>query len=352
MLRGQLTYHPSLITFLTLIVGLLAVCPLAHATFPGKNGRIAFSMAGDVYTMNPDGTDVTQLTSFAVGGYTVYLPSWSPDGRQIAFGLLLPDSSTEQLWIMNNDGTNQRLLLNDPSFSDSQPSFSPDGMLIAFTRCQINCAIYTVGRDGSGLHAITPFDPNPDVFDFMAEYSPDGKTIAFSNAGRGGVIAGVYLVDVDGSNIRQLTPPVIGGWSANWSPDGSSISFASQLVQGVLDEDLYTIKPDGTGEQQITNNNRHWNGYLTGDHDSRPSWSPQGDAIAFERDAPDFSSSAIFILKPDGSTRMLASAAPGQKSRVRQLPTLRSLKTTSHPNNRLNVIEVGGLTPNWGPAPK
>lgn len=345
-------HRRGILSVAIVLIGLTFFCVPAQATFPGKNGRIAFTMAGDVYTMNSDGADVKQLTTFAAGGNTVYLPSWSPDGRQIAFGLLPPNSTIEQLWIMNSDGSNQHPVLNDPSFSESQPSFSPDGTQIAFTRCLANCAIYTVRTDGTGLRAITHFDPNTDVFDFMAEYSPDGRTIAFSNAARGGVIAGVYLVNVDGSNIRLLTPPVIGGWSANWSPDGASIGFASQLVQGVLDEDLFTIKPDGTGEQQLTNNNRRWNGYLTGHHDSRPSWSPQGNAIVFQRDAPDFSSSAIFILKPDGTTRMLMSAVSVQKPSIGQSPTSPSLNAKSRVSNRLKLIEVGGLSPNWGPAPK
>lgn len=341
----------SAIGALTLLVSLLVICAPAYATFPGKNGRISFIMAGEIFTMNPDGSDVKQLTSFVPGGNTANLPFWSPDGRQLVFGLTSLDQSSSQLWIMNGDGTNQRLLLNDPSFFDSQPAFSPDGKRIAFTRCVQNCAIYTVGTDGTGLEAVTHFDPNLDVFDFMATYSPDGKTMAFSNTARGGVIAGVYAINVDGSKLRRLTPPAIEGWSPNWAPDGQKLTFVSHLVQGVLDEDILLIRPDGSGQEQLTNNNRRWNGYLTGPHAARPSWSPQGDAIVFEQDVPDFSTSAIFILKTDGTTHVLMYAPTGKNLIGHRLTTART--TVKRPkNDRLRLIEQGGMSPNWGPAPQ
>lgn len=333
-----------------LLIGLTFFCVPAHATFPGEDGRIAFTMAGDVFTMNADGTGLKQLTSFAINGNTAYLPSWSPDGQLLVFQLTPVDPVTSQLWIMNGDGTNQRQLLNDPSFFDGQPSFSPDGAEIVFTRCAMNCAIYRVGLNGTALQAVTHFDPNPDIVDFFAEYSPDGRTIAFSNVTRGGIIAGVYLIDVDGSNLRLLTPPTIEAWNADWSPDGKGLAFVSQFVQGVLDEDLLIIMSDGSGQKQLTNNNSHWNGYLTGSHASRPSWSPQGDAIVFEQDSPDFSSSAIFVLK-DGTTHMLMSA-PMQKKLIGRPPST-DHETIKRPvDHRSILIETGGMSPNWGSLAK
>ena len=57
----------------------LAFAGQTHATFPGKNGRIAFTGAsGDVFTMNPDGTDVTQLTFFGSSGGSTCCVAWSP----------------------------------------------------------------------------------------------------------------------------------------------------------------------------------------------------------------------------------------------------------------------------------
>jgi len=118
-----------------LVTALIAALP-AHATFPGQNGRIAFNQASDIYTMNPDGSNLQQLTSFGPGGGFAQLGAWSPDGTQIAFtGTASAANGPYQLWIMNSDGSNQRLLLNDdPSYGDWAPSFSPDGSHIVFSR--------------------------------------------------------------------------------------------------------------------------------------------------------------------------------------------------------------------------
>jgi len=57
----------------------------AHATFPGKKGRIAFVEGPDIFTMNPDGSDVRQLTA-STGGDLASWPNWSSDGKQLVFG--------------------------------------------------------------------------------------------------------------------------------------------------------------------------------------------------------------------------------------------------------------------------
>ena len=89
---------------------LLASTIPAHATFPGKNGRIAFVVGPDIYTMNPDGSDVKQLTNLGPDS-GAFWESWSPDGKQIVFNEYRPPDFLGQLWLMNADGSNQRLLL-------------------------------------------------------------------------------------------------------------------------------------------------------------------------------------------------------------------------------------------------
>ena len=151
----------SMRAVLAIAAMLVALAGPARATYPGKNGRIAFvgfTDSGDIFTMNPDGSDVQQLT-FLGPGDLAYWESWSADGKQIVFTEYLAPDFHGQLWIMNADGSNQHLLLSEPDYSDDQPSFSPDGRQVVFTRNQLiengESAIYRVGVDRSNLAAIT-----------------------------------------------------------------------------------------------------------------------------------------------------------------------------------------------------
>src|SRR5689334_12787719 len=167
-------------SLLLVSAGFILLPTPARATFPGKNGRIAFILGPDVYTMNSDGSDVRQLTNFTDEN-SAFWESWSADGKQLVFSRFPAPTFFGQLWIMNADGSNQRLLLEDPGFDDEAPSFSPDGSHVIFARCtplggEFPCAIYRVQVDGSDLRQITPL--RIELSDFDPVYSPDGTVIA------------------------------------------------------------------------------------------------------------------------------------------------------------------------------
>ena len=334
----------------TLIAAVLVITSAgpAGATFPGKNGRIAFAGATDIFTMNPDGSDVQQLTSFGPNGFA-YAQSWSADGRQLVFAATAsPSTAPVQLWIMNADGSGQHQLLNDPSFADTFPGFSPDGTTIVFERCHPNmgCTLYRVQADGSGLSALTNFGENTDLFDVTAEYSPDGQTIAFAGFNRGGVLSAIYLMNADGSDIRRITPPELEAFLPDWSPDGKKIAFStrSQYPPNTINQETWVVNTDGRELKQVT-----FPGAL---HDFFPSWSPDGTFIAFERDAADFSSSGIFVIQADGSdpSQKLMMPTPWRRALNSIQPHARmTAKSAAH--QHLRLIENGGFDPRWGPAP-
>src|SRR6267143_4932271 len=99
-------------------------------TFPGTNGKIAFgsSRTGteQIFVMNADGTGQTRLSNNA---FNDGVPSWSPDGTKIAFHS--QRTGTEQIFVMNADGSVQTDLSNN-AFNDGVPSWSPDGTKISF----------------------------------------------------------------------------------------------------------------------------------------------------------------------------------------------------------------------------
>ena len=129
-------YLPALIVAAVLVVAcavatLLAVSKEAETTFPGKNGKIAFTStrdgktgSEDIYTMNPNGTAVERLTNFEDSDFE---PAWSPDGSKIAFMSYRHSNgveSTYSLYTMNARGTSVERLTNNHA-ADFNPDWQP-----------------------------------------------------------------------------------------------------------------------------------------------------------------------------------------------------------------------------------
>src|SRR2546428_112063 len=169
------------LSILAMLGGLALRATPAQATFPGTNGRIAFSTDnGDdpqIFTVNPDGSGETQLT-FDDSGHSS-APEWSPDGTKIAF-----DSNKGGLisavWVMKADGSNQHRL-TAPELEAFYPDWSPDGAHILFTDhcCPPHSNIWVMNGDGSGLKQLTHF-PLKHSGQF-GTYSPDGKKIVLAS---------------------------------------------------------------------------------------------------------------------------------------------------------------------------
>jgi TolB protein len=333
---------------LALVATLFVTAMPASATYPGKTGRIAFIAGPDVYTMNPDGSDVRQLTNLGPDNSGAFWESWSPDGKQIVFNEYRPPDYRGQIWLMNADGSNQRLLLADTDFTDERPSFTPDGSFVVFSRCRLDieaCAIYQVGLAGGAPTAITNIDLG--IQDVSPHYSANGD-LAFASVARRGIICAIYLKTRDGEGLQQLTPAPLSSRQPDWSPDGSRIAVSTHCGNP-QNEEIWVLDMGRNEIRQLTNNG---NDYLAGPHDYHPSWSPQGDAIVFERDAPDFSSSAIYIMRHDGTgCRKLFTLPNSSRSKYSRANQLHGRMSSTLANRNSTQIETGGAMPQWGVAP-
>jgi len=107
--------------------------------------KVAFSSAGEIYTMNVDGTGETQLTNDA---YVDQYPAWSPDSSRIAF---CRTDGTPVIYVMNADGSGQRQVTASGSISE-QPTWSPDGSRVAFTGIR---DLYGDGNMWQGILSLT-----------------------------------------------------------------------------------------------------------------------------------------------------------------------------------------------------
>lgn len=333
----------SIVNMTAGIAILLLVTLPAHATFPGKNGRIAFVQDGEIFTMKSNGTDIRQLTHVGPD-FGASWPAWSADGKQIVFnrGTPPPDGdSTGEIWVMSVDGSNQHLILAELGFKEQRPSFSPDSTKIVFARCNLNlgegdsCGIFTIGSDGRQMKTIVPIRLGDT--DRSPMYSPDGGTIAFiiSPDEHGGFSGVTYLINSDGSNRRRITPPGPCLIRPDWSPDGTRLTLFAHLCNP-QNETIAVMNADGTNIRYLTDNGAD---FFNAPHDRNPAFSPDGNFIVFERDSPDFSSSTIYIMNSDGT----------ELKAIAQLPRG---TTVAKPGSRrkLHKIEEGGNTPRWGIA--
>ena len=218
--------------------------------------RIAFvsnrdNSFGDVFVMNADGSDQVNLTNSRSYDVT---PSWSPDGNRIAFSS--NRGGETEVYVMDADGTNVTQLTDTPGDPPSyRPVWSPDGSHIAFVRQSDETfnpdvvELYVMNADGSNQVNLTP---DSEWQHFNADWSPDGTRIVYDRFQWETRLteSEVYVMDADGSNKINLTnSPNTKDAEPDWSPDGSKIAFASDRGEGT---DIYVMDADGSNLTRLT----------------------------------------------------------------------------------------------------
>jgi TolB protein len=172
------------------VVALSTVSEKAEATFPGKNGKIAYQeeFSLGIYTINPNGSAKTKVTEACV---YPSLPDYSPDGKKITYtsceGTLGKDLGISTINV-GGGGKFQVTHVTHNNTDDEEPSYSPDGKKIVFAGAGRNFPylprtydeIYTIDVDGKNRVRLT----DNATYDYYPDYSPDGRRIAYSRGGR------------------------------------------------------------------------------------------------------------------------------------------------------------------------
>lgn len=284
----------------------LAIAAPAYASFPGRNGQIAFtSLRGssfDIYLVSPSGA-VKRLTKTAnvnetspawsangkkiaytrrdfsdqnhPGPYEIWVmnadgshrhrltrgtePAWSPNGKRIAYvGPRQPRVGRPDIWVMNSDGSHRKQLTSD-RLSERSPDWSPNGVWIAFaTDRGKSHDIWKMHTDGSHavrLTAIGPYDDQPS-------WAPSGKEIAFVRRTAPGFFH-LWTMNADGSRAAPVGD--ITAYGTAWSPDGLQIAYDHADVSGGVGE-IFRVSLAGLQPANLTGSSAP---------DTDPSWQPR-----------------------------------------------------------------------------
>jgi Tol biopolymer transport system component len=241
-----------------------------------------------LWVMNVDGSDQRLLTT---GPGTQMQGSWSPDGERIVY--LHMEDGVRSIAVINVDGSGATMLAEAPR-NWPIPAWSPDGSRILY---------HAPGESGSDdLWGISPDGGEPEIVlaspgdDWQGAWAPDGRRIVLASR-RDGDDFEIYVADLDGGPWTRLTHNDVDDYTPSWSPDGSRIVFQSPRADRWT---IFTVKPDGTEETPITRYPMQWD----------PVWSHDGTEI-FYNSARD-GRRGIYVMRADGSyPRKLTNTDPG-----------------------------------------
>jgi WD40 repeat protein len=239
------------------------------------NGRVAFASDGDIFTVDPTTGDTRAIVT---GSETDSNPAYSPDGTLVAYTRTVADGQ-RQIYVVGAEGGAARLVTPEPMRTVSGYQFSPDGKRIAIASYEpgFRSIISIAETDGSGLRTL-----DVDGMVRAPTFRPaDGRQIAFVGSSTSGS-EGIYAYDLRDDSILTIVEPVRGfsiTGGPSYSPDGSRIAYGWWGSAAGPESRVHVMDADGDGVPRIveppTSDTFCCEGY--------PVWSNDGTRLAYFR---------------------------------------------------------------------
>lgn len=278
--------------------------PVSRVATHERNGRIAFQAnigrLPQVFTIEPNGSGLRQVTHVPSHDPGAENPIWSPDGTTIAFDAAA--GKGVNIFTLSQ-GTHPAPLPLSVGAFNGDPAYSADGTQISFDQDTGPSAptvhgIFIANADGSNPRRVTTGIRTTQAFDTQSQWSPDGKRLVFMSV-KNGKQAAIFVVNIDGTGLKRLTPWSLDAGNPDWSPDGRQILYNPYWDPhpGKF-SNIFSMRPDGSHRNQLTH-------ARPGVQSFAPAWSPDGTKIVFVRFTPTDKNSDrldLFTTNRDGTS--------------------------------------------------
>jgi len=247
----------------------------------GKDGTIAYVNSRWQNTLDVHDLQKRSFHTLLTHSPFIWAPAVSPDGSEIAFSRSDVDGAWH-IWTVAPHDRTVRQLTSGPA-GEVYPRYSQDGASLFFHTWNAPRRVGRVPRAG-GPATWPSF--GDEVAETFADPSPNGKVLAFVRADPDA--ERIYIAPAGGGAARRLISS--RGTLPRWSPDGSTIAFASDRR---YDGGIFIIRADGSGERQLTKEGG-W-----------PVWWPDGSQIGYIAVGPNGNGQIRVVAPRDGTTRTL-----------------------------------------------